>query len=135
MISLFLRLIIFSSGLVFYWGAGCPDLLQADENIVPQNNLASVVEQISQMDTHDMGSLLGAVGVSENKSFDLAKIFGYFIFSGIGFVAFVYGKKNTLVRAMLLGVVLSIYPYFISSTLWIYIIGTALTVALFVWRD
>ena len=67
--------------------------------------------------------------------FDTAKIIAYLIFSAIGFVAFVYGKMNTLWRTMIIGIALMAYPYFLSGTAAIYAIGILLTLALYFWRD
>ena len=66
---------------------------------------------------------------------NFANILAYTIFGAIGFVAFVYGKRMTKWRTMALGIALIAYPYFISSTLIIYIIGVILTAALYFWRD
>jgi hypothetical protein len=62
-------------------------------------------------------------------------LIGGFLFSGIGFVAFIYGKRMTQWKPMTLGVALMAYPYFVSDTRLLYIIGTALTAALFIFRD
>ncbi len=129
-----LKLIVLSILMTVYLLGGCPNLLQAEDANTPPDSLTSTLESIFKMDKSDMSSLLGAAGVSD-KGFDMAKIFGYFIFGGIGFVAFVYGKKNSFFKPMLIGIVLNVYPYFISSTLLIYIVGIALTAALFMWRD
>ena len=67
--------------------------------------------------------------------FIFAKIAACSIFGAIGFVAFVYGKRNTLWRTMAIGIVLMAYPYFFSGMLALYLIGIALTVALYFWRD
>ena len=72
-------------------------------------------------------------GLSEFMS--AANIIGGIIFGAVGFVAFVYGKKRASYKPLFLGLILMIYPYFIPSTLWLYIIGGLLTVALFIWRD
>lgn len=68
-------------------------------------------------------------------NFDFAKIAACSIFGAIGFVAFVYGKKNTLWRTMILGVALMAYPYFFTGALVTYLIGIALTAALYFWRE
>ena len=66
----------------------------------------------------------------------LADLIGGFIFSAIGFVAFVYGKRMAAYRTMGIGLVMLVYPYFVSgSTALMYGIGGALTVALFVFRE
>ena len=46
-----------------------------------------------------------------------------------------YGKRNTKWRTMSIGIVLMAYPYFFSGTLAVYLIGVALTAALYFWRD
>ena len=67
--------------------------------------------------------------------FSAGNLIGNLLFSCIGFVAFIYGKKQSLWKTMLLGVALMIYPYFVSNTLAMYIVGAALTAALFIFRD
>jgi hypothetical protein len=67
--------------------------------------------------------------------FSPVRIIGYILFGGIGFVAFSYGRKNMLFRPMIIGLALMLYPYFVPGTLGIYLIGIALTVALYFWRD
>ena len=69
------------------------------------------------------------------EDFNLAKIAAGSIFSAIGFVAFVYGKKRVLWRPMIIGLTLILYPYFVSGILAIYLIGIVLTAALYFWRD
>ena len=66
---------------------------------------------------------------------NLVNIAAYTIFGAIGFVAFVYGKRMTKWRTMIIGIVLIAYPYFISATWVIYVIGIILTAALYFWRD
>lgn len=67
--------------------------------------------------------------------FSIAKIAAYIIFGAIGFVAFAYGKKNAFWRPMVIGLALMGYPYFVSEILPIYLIGIALTIALYFWRE
>lgn len=59
--------------------------------------------------------------------FTLASFFGNMIFSGIGYVAFMYGKKVGNMRVMVQGGILMGYSYVVSNTLWMYLIGTGLT--------
>ena len=66
--------------------------------------------------------------------FSLLKIVACTLFGAIGFVAFVYGKKNSLWRPMVIGIILIAYPYFVSKALAIYLIGIILTVALYFWK-
>ena len=64
-----------------------------------------------------------------------ANIIGGLVFGSIGFVAFVYGKKLSNFRALGIGVALMIYPYFVRSTVWLYVVGVALTASLYFFRD
>jgi predicted phage tail protein len=64
-----------------------------------------------------------------------ANLFGNLLFSSIGLGAFLYGKKQAHWKAMVIGVALIAYPYFVPSTAAMYMCGAALTVALFVFRD
>ena len=67
--------------------------------------------------------------------FSVAGLIGTLVFSGIGFVAFVYGKKNTEIKPLLFGLGLMVYPYFFKSALAIYAIGVALTACVFFFRE
>ena len=57
------------------------------------------------------------------------------LFGSIGFGAFIYGKKQSSLRAMMIGIGLMAYPYFVSNAVVLYALGIALTAALFVFRD
>jgi len=48
------------------------------------------------------------------------------LISGVGFVAFVYGKKQSRLPQMLAGVILMAFPYFVSN-LWL-MVGVAVAV-------
>ena len=65
----------------------------------------------------------------------VSTLFAGLIFGAIGFVAFAYGKKQTLFKPMILGIVLMVYPYFISNAIALWVIGILLTVALYFFRD
>lgn len=60
-------------------------------------------------------------------NFTAANIIGNLIFSSIGYVAFSYGKKMENSRVVVQGAILMGYSYFVSNTLWMYLIGTGLT--------
>lgn len=49
--------------------------------------------------------------------------------SGIGFVLFVYGKKQQRWPHMAAGVALSVYPYFVDTALQMAIVGAAIGAA------
>lgn len=50
-------------------------------------------------------------------SFDPGVLFLSLITSGIGFVLFMYGRKQDRMPQLIGGIVLMIYPYFVSSLL------------------
>lgn len=67
--------------------------------------------------------------------FSVANIIAWTIFGSIGFVAFMYGKKQELLKPLLLGIGLMAYPYFVTQTLWLYVVGIAFCGLLYFWRD
>ena len=64
-----------------------------------------------------------------------AVLLGGLIFSGVGFVALAYGKKQGLWKTAVIGVLLMGYPYFFGDVMFVYGIGLALTIALFIFKD
>lgn len=56
-------------------------------------------------------------------------LFGSF---GVGFVS--YGKKQKHLIALLCGIALIVFPYFVTDTLWMIVVGLALIIAPFVVR-
>lgn len=68
-------------------------------------------------------------------SFSAANIIGNLLFSGIGYIAYSYGKKMDKTRVMLVGVALMGYSYVVSDTLWMYVIGSVLTAYAWITRN
>ncbi len=101
------------------------------------NELISALDDLKNLNGGQLSSLLNSVGVGtgSSSSFSVAAIFAYLIFGGIGFIAFVYGKKQASFKPLVIGIVLMGYPYFVTNPVWLYAIGVGLTVLLFVWRD
>ena len=64
-----------------------------------------------------------------------ANLIGNLLFSSIGFVGFIYGKRMNLWKLMLCRLALMIYPYFVASTVIMYTIGGIGSAALFFLRD
>lgn len=62
-------------------------------------------------------------------------IVGGLLFSSIGYAAFMIGKRTMNTHLMLLGGALMLYCLFITQTVWLYVIGTALTVAAYLARN
>ena len=58
---------------------------------------------------------------------DPGYIFLVIVFSAAGMAYFMYGKKQSALVPLVCGVVLMIYPYFVSSILWLIVIGALLS--------
>ena len=95
-------------------------------DVANAQNLDQALGQLSD----GLGSPLGAMA----SGFSVANLIGNLIFSGIGFVAFIYGKKNAEYTIMVIGLILMAYPYFITNTIWMYVIGIALTAVIYYLR-
>jgi hypothetical protein len=65
----------------------------------------------------------------------MSNLFAAILFGSIGFAAFIYGKKTMSWKAMVIGVALMVYPYFIGPTWLLYLIGAVLSASLFIFRD
>lgn len=104
-------------------------------------NLARTVSawaQDSQKVLGDMAEVYGvkaSAGSGLTAGFSTWGIVGGLLFGGVGFVAFMYGKKNAEWRPMILGIGLMVYPYFVRGTLLLYLTGIALSAALYFWRE
>ena len=57
------------------------------------------------------------------------------LFGSIGFVAFIYGKKQNLWKTMFTGLALMVVPYFIASTALLVAAGALGTALLFLCRE
>jgi hypothetical protein len=57
------------------------------------------------------------------------------LFGSIGFVGFIYGKRTSRLKPMMIGLLLMGYPYFVENTLALCGIGLAGTAALFWFGD
>ncbi|MBU0468184.1 MAG: hypothetical protein KKF78_09715 [Candidatus Omnitrophica bacterium] len=93
-------------------------------------NTQELIGQINKIYSADKSA-----GNSLIAGFSMAGFLGGILFGSIGFVAFMYGKRNSEFRPMILGILLISYPYFLKNTIALYIVGIALTVVLFVWRE
>ncbi|MEO8803020.1 MAG: hypothetical protein ABI304_02280 [Rudaea sp.] len=64
-----------------------------------------------------------------------ANLFALIIFGMIGLAAFLYAKKVAALRPALIGMALMTYPWFVDRTWLLYVIGCALCLALYFFRD
>jgi hypothetical protein len=64
-----------------------------------------------------------------------AYIFGAILFGLAGIAAYWYGKRTRRWRSKWLGVALMFYPYAISRTWMLYVVGVALCAGIFIDRD
>ena len=63
-------------------------------------------------------------------SIDPTWLFASFIAGGIGFVLFVYGKKQQRLPHLIAGIALMAYPYFTTTALPMTIVGVVICAAL-----
>jgi hypothetical protein len=61
---------------------------------------------------------------------DANSILASMLVGSIGFVAFVYGKRQRRLPQMIVGVALMVYPYFVPSVPWMLGICAAIVAAL-----
>ena len=64
-----------------------------------------------------------------------SNLFAGLLFSSIGFVGFVYGKRMSAWKPMFIGIALMAYPYFISDTMALCAIGLSGSADLFWFHD
>ena len=57
---------------------------------------------------------------------DQALLLWGLLFSAIGMGFFIYGRKQTRAVPLVCGLVLMVYPYFVPSTIWLFVIGVVL---------
>jgi hypothetical protein len=74
---------------------------------------------------------LGSLGLSLPTP---AYLIGALLFGVVGYAAYRYGKRMSLEKVKWTGVVLMLYPYAISSTALLYLVGAGLCLALYIWR-
>jgi len=64
-----------------------------------------------------------------------AYIFGAILFGLVGFAAYRYGKRTSHPKVKWIGVALMLYPYAISGTAMLYVVGAALCFGMYFWRE
>ena len=68
-------------------------------------------------------------------NFEINNLIAGFLFGSIGFVAFVYGKRQSAWTPMFLGLALMGFPYLVTNTIALYVVGVLLTGALYIFRE
>jgi predicted phage tail protein len=63
-------------------------------------------------------------------SLDPLSLFLGFVIGGIGFVLFIYGKKQDRLPQLIGGVLFMVYPYFVPDALWMTVVAAVLGVAI-----
>jgi hypothetical protein len=63
-----------------------------------------------------------------------AYLFGAILFGIIGYAAYRYGKKTALDYPKWIGIALMLFPYAISRTWLLYLVGCGLCAALYIFR-
>ncbi len=71
----------------------------------------------------------------DSEGLNMANMMGWIIFGSVGFVAFIYGKKNASWKPLVIGIILMVYPYFTPGTLLLYGVGIVLCLALYFPRE
>lgn len=93
-------------------------------------NSQELIGQLAKIYKGSEESSSGLIG-----GFSVWGLAGGFLFGSVGFIAFVYGKKNSEIRLMLIGIALMVYPYFLRGTLALFLVGSGLIAALYFLRD
>ena len=84
----------------------------------------------------DLVGLEDSLQISSTASlFTAENMLAWILFGAIGFVAFMYGKKLQKIGPLVLGLLLMIYPYFVTDTWLLWGVGIVLTGGLFVWKE
>ena len=60
--------------------------------------------------------------------FDAVNILIAFVFGTFGLIYFRYGQKQAKIPLIIIGIILMVYPYFVSSRWWLIGLGTVLTI-------
>ena len=98
-------------------------------------NLTEALKTYSHLSNEQKDLVSSSMGMPNLSDFSLAKIIAWLIFGAAGFVAFVYGKKRSDFKVLVIGIVLMGYPYLINGTFWLYAVGIGLCVLLYFWHD
>lgn len=68
-------------------------------------------------------------------NFSTSALFAGILFGAVGFTAFVYGKKRSEWKLMVIGGALMVVPYFVQNAWALWITGLVLVAAFWFFRD
>ena len=83
----------------------------------------------------DLETVKSLVGALQPGGFNIWALLASFIFGLVGFFAFLNGKKEASWKRMILGILLMVYPYFVSGAWATWLVGGVLCALLYFWRD
>ena len=63
-----------------------------------------------------------------------AYLFGVILFSVLGYAAYRYGKRASLGVPKWIGVAMMLYPYVVSETWLLYVVGAVFCIGLYIYR-
>lgn len=84
----------------------------------------------------EMNSVMTTYGLNlGGPSFSFGNIMAGIIFGIIGMAALKYGHQEKNYRPVVIGLFLIIFPYFVSNTILMYVLGVGVSSLLYFWRD
>ena len=63
-----------------------------------------------------------------------AQILWGLLFGSVGLAFFIYGKKQQRLVPLVCGIALMAYPYFVSNTIWLIVVGVVLCAVPYFYR-
>jgi hypothetical protein len=67
--------------------------------------------------------------------FSISAMIAASVFGLIGFTAFLRGRKTADPKMLIIGILLMVYPFLVTNPVWTWVVGIALTAALFIFKD
>ena len=64
-----------------------------------------------------------------------SQLFAGIVFGSVGFVAFIYGKKQASWRPMAWGILLMAFPYLVQQAMALWVGGALILLAMYVFRE
>ncbi|HEY6724228.1 MAG TPA: hypothetical protein VI197_09345 [Polyangiaceae bacterium] len=74
---------------------------------------------------HEASGVCRESSHNHGMDFDSSSLLASLLVSSIGFVLVVYGKRMARIPQLAVGLVLTVFPYFVAGALWILLLGAA----------